>query len=644
MSSSGSPRWRPVLLGGRAGISSETLADGSLVMRSREALGAYPERLTDCLASGAARHPQRTLVGQRRADGTWRELSYAQMLEAARSIAAALGERGLSAERPLMILSGNDIEHLQLTLGALWAGVPVAPVSPAYSLVSQDFARLRHLIGLVTPGVVFAASARGFGRALETCVPEDCEIVIGSADEAGVSTATSTPATRLTRAFTPLASLLAHDGSGADALHARVRADSIAKFLFTSGSTKLPKAVPNTHRMLCSNQQMILQAFPVLGESPPVLVDWLPWNHTFGGNHNLGLVLYNGGTLYVDEGKPVAHLFNQTLENLRAIAPTIYFNVPKGWEDLAFALQADDALARHFFSRLKFMFFAGAGLSQDVWDRIDRVAEQHCGERVRMLTGIGMTESSPGALFTTGADIKSGDVGLPIPGCEAKLTPVDGKLELRLRGPNVMPGYWRAPHAQAEAFDDQGFYRTGDALVQIDPERLAAGLRFDGRLAEDFKLSSGTFVSVGPLRARIIAEGAPYIQDVVLAGLNRPYVAALVFVRGDLCARLAATPPGAPLAQILACDALRDFFRDVLVRLEAAATGTSTRVGALVLLEEPPSLDAAEITDKGSINQRAVLTRRAALVEDIFQERCAAALRPGAHAVHPKEAKLKEHS
>jgi feruloyl-CoA synthase len=380
--------------------------------------------------------------------------------------------------------------------------------------------------------------------------------------------------------------------------------------------------------MLCSNQEMIRSCMQFLADEPPVLCDWLPWNHTFGGNHNVGLTLYNGGTLYIDAGKPVAALFGQTLANLREIAPTVHFNVPKGWEDLALAFEADAALARTFFSRLRFMFFAAAGLSQDTWDRLDRMALQHCGERIPMLTGIGMTESSPGAMFTTSRETRSGHVGLPTPGCEVKLAPVDGKMELRLRGPNVMPGYWRAAQPNADTFDEEGFYRTGDALVAVDATRLEHGFLFNGRLAEDFKLSSGTFVSVGPLRARIIAAGAPYIQDVVLAGVNRDAVAALIFVRADLCADLAQVARDQPLAVALASPAVKAFFQDVTDRLAREATGSSSRIGVALLAAEAPSLDGGEITDKGSINQRAVLTRRAAQIESLYAGACADAIYP----------------
>jgi feruloyl-CoA synthase len=373
--------------------------------------------------------------------------------------------------------------------------------------------------------------------------------------------------------------------------------------------------VINTQRMLCSNQQMILQCFPCLGETPPVLVDWLPWNHTFGGNHNVGLTIWNGGTLYIDDGKPTPALIGQTLRNLREIAPTVYFNVPKGFEEIANALEHDAALRDTLFSRVQMFFFAGAGLSQPVWDQLDRLAEAACGERIRMLTGLGMTETAPFAICANGGDVRSGHIGLPAPGIELKLVPSGDKAELRYRGPNVTPGYWRQP--SAAHFDDEGFYASGDAVRLVDPADPQRGLAFDGRIAEDFKLATGTFVSVGPLRARAIAAGDPCVQDVVVTGLNRNEIGLLLFPRADRCRMLAGLPADAPLAEVLAAPPVRAFFQHWLDRLHDAGTGSATRVARALLLVEPPAIDRGEVTDKGSINQRAVLACRAALVEQL---------------------------
>lgn len=579
-------------------------------MKSGAAPGAYPKRLTDRLSSGAQTHPDRWLVARRGADGEWHGISYAQMLAHARAIGQSLLDRKLSAERPVAILSGNDLEHMMIALGAMWAGVPYAPISPAYSLVSSDYGKLRHTLDLLTPGLVFATEGDTFAAAIGATIPDDAEVVTATGS-CGRCNAT------------PLAELLNTVPTTVDAAHDAIDPDAIAKFLFTSGSTMLPKAVPTTHRMLCSNQQMLLDTFPEFSVEPPVLVDWLPWNHTFGGSHNVGIALYNGGTLYIDDGKPVAKKFDETLRNLREIAPTIYFNVPKGWEELTSALETDAQLRETFFSRVKVYFFAGAGLSQAAWDRLQNITERSCGERIRIMAGLGMTETSPACLFATGPVMGAGYVGTPAPGCEVKLAPVSGKLEARFHGPHVMPGYWRMGDTHAgDPFDDEGYYCSGDALKFVDPKRPELGLMFDGRIAEDFKLSSGTFVSVGPMRARVISAGAPYVQDVVVTGLNRDDVGLLVFPRLDDCRKLAQLPMSANAVEIVSTPAVRAFFSDLLDRLNRESTGSATAIARLRLLEVAPSLDLGEITDKGSINQRAVLTHRAALVEAMHDTRC----------------------
>jgi feruloyl-CoA synthase len=565
--------------------------------------------MTDRLRHWATQAPQRCLVARREGgSGAWRYVSYAQAWEAARSIAQALIDRGLSAERPVAILSENGIEHLLLGLGAMLAGVPFAPISPAYSTLSQDFGKLRHVLDALTPGLVFAGGAPTYARAIRAAVRAQLPLVLADGAVEG-------------RAHTPFADLLQTRATAAvDAADAQVGPDTIVKILFTSGSTKLPKGVINTHRMWCANQQMLLQCTPSLGEAAPVLVDWLPWNHTFGGNHNVGLTIYNGGTLYIDDGRPTPQGIAQTLANLREIAPTVYYNVPKGFEEIAAALETDDALRRSFFSRVKLLFFAGAGLSQPVWDRLDAQAQEQCGERIRMITGLGMTETSPFAICANGQEVRSGHVGLPAPGMTLKLVPVDGKFEVRYRGANVTPGYWRAAQQTREHFDEEGFYRSGDALKFVDPAQPQRGFAFDGRIAEDFKLSTGTFVSVGPLRARAIAEGDPYVQDVVVAGVNRDEVGLLVIPRADTVRALARLAAGAPLVEVLAAAAVRDVFQRWLDRLWAGGTGSSNRVTRVLLMDEPPSIDRGEITDKGSINQRAVLSHRAALVDALYDD------------------------
>jgi feruloyl-CoA synthase len=412
-----------------------------------------------------------------------------------------------------------------------------------------------------------------------------------------------------------------------DAAMAATGPDMIVKFLFTSGSTKLPKAVINTQRMWCANQQQMRQSMPVLTEEPPVLIDWLPWNHTFGGNHNFGLTLYNGGTLYIDEGKPTPALIGETLRNLREIAPTLYFNVPTGFEAIANAMKTDDALRRNFLSRVKMFFYAGAALAQPVWDSLYESEEREIGERIVMTSGLGMTESSPYGLFVTSPNVKAGDLGVPTPGLELKLVPTDGKVEIRYRGPNITPGYWRSPEATAEAFDNEGFFCTGDAVKWIDENDPHQGLRFDGRIAEDFKLATGTFVSVGPLRARIIGAGAPYIQDAVLTGLNLKEVGAMIFPTAAV-RTLSGLGPDASMDEVLASEPVLAHFQNVVDDLAILATGSANRIARLIVLATPPSIDLGEITDKGSINQRAVLKHREALVTALHNDTAPNILKP----------------
>ncbi|MEY8688266.1 MAG: feruloyl-CoA synthase [Leptothrix sp. (in: b-proteobacteria)] len=611
--------YRHADVGGCIDATLESRADGTQILRSTEALGWFPDRLTDALEQWAAEVPERTFAAKRvkvnGQTGDWRRISYGEMLVRVRAVGQALTARGLSAERPIVILSDNDLEYLTLALGAMWAGVPITPVSSAYSLISQDYGKLRHVVQTVTPGLVFAASA-AYGKAIEAVFDADVEVVL-------------TEGTLENRSVTPFDALLATEpNASGDAAHALVGPDTIAKFLFTSGSTKLPKAVVNTHRMICANQQMIRQCLSFLHEEPPVLVDWLPWNHTFGGNHNVGITLYNGGTLYIDDGKPTPKGMAETLRNLREIAPTIYFNVPKGFEEIARAMDSDLQLRKSLFSRVKAFMFAGAGLSQAVWDKLEAQAEAEVGERIRIITGLGMTETAPSCTFAVGTDVRSGWIGLPVPGVEVKLVPdtsdpLYGKTEIRFRGPNVMPAYWRAPEQTSDAFDEEGFYKTGDAVKFIDPTHPTRGLLFDGRTAEDFKLSTGTFVSVGPLRGKVILAGHPCVQDVVVTGLNRDEIGLLIFPRVDECRKLAAADgleaDELPVPELMHLPVVRAFFQDLADQLWRAGSGSANRPARLHVLAEAPSIDLGEVTDKGSINQRAVLMHRAPLVEALYE-------------------------
>ena len=596
-------------------------APGVRYVRAEADLTAYPPRITDRFAHWAQAEPNRPFLARRvrlaeGGTGDWQILSFGQAWAYARSIAQALIDRGLSVERPVVILSENSLEHALVSLGCVLAGVPFAPISPAYSLVSRDFEKLRHVLAVTTPGLVFASDDR-YASAITATVGPDVEVVMGDglavSDVAGASLRTTRPITSLAELFNTAAT------AAVDQAIAATGPDTILKFLFTSGSTKLPKAVINTQRMWCANQQQMLMSMPVLAESPPVLVDWLPWNHTFGGNHNFGMVLFHGGTLYIDDGKPTPALMPETLRNLREVSPTVYFNVPTGFEAIARAMQTDDLLRRSLLSRVRMFFYSGAALAQPIWDSLWDSQEREIGERIVMGTGLGMTESAPFAVFITNPEVRAGDIGVPAAGLELKLVDIDGKTEVRYRGPNITPGYWRAPEQTAESFDEEGFFRTGDAVVWINPDNPHLGLRFDGRIAEDFKLATGTFVSVGPLRARIIAAGAPHVQDAVITGLNLNEVGALIFPSPTVRA-LAGLAPDAPLAEVLAAAPVRTHFQTVLNTLAGSATGSASRVARLALLAEPPSLDLGEVTDKGSINQRAVLRHRAALVNALHED------------------------
>lgn len=549
--------------------------DGAILVRLAEPLGAYASRMTDRLEHWATQAPQRIFLAQRSGAG-WKTLSYAEARERAKRIASALLARGLSAERPLAVLSGNDLEHALLLFAAMYAGVPIAPVSPPYSLVSADFAQLRHVMRLVTPGLVYAADEKRFGRAVAAAVPRDTQVLYGP--DFGLLEKPSNEG-ELQRAY------------------AKVGPDTIVKFLFTSGSTGTPKAVINTQRTWCANQAMVLQVLAWMREEPPVMVDWAPWHHTAGGNKDLGLIVHNGGTLYIDEGKPLPGAIETTVRNLKEIAPNWYFNVPKGYEMLLPYLKDDVALRKNFFSRVKALWFAGAGVSQHVFDEYKRLSVEACGEQVPFLTGLGSTETSPHTLGRTWDTADASNMGVPTPGTEMKLVPIEGKYEARLKGPHITPGYWRQPELTYQAFDEEGYYRLGDSFVPADAKNFQKGLLFRGRISEDFKLATGTWVHVGALRAAFIQHFAPLVRDVVIAGDRRNEPAALVFPAGKIDA---------------------ESFRAKLRAFAARSTGSSNTIRRAIILDEPPSLDAGEMTDKGSINQRAVLQRRASLVDELY--------------------------
>jgi feruloyl-CoA synthase len=599
-------------------------ADGVVYLKSSQPLGEYPVRITDPLDRWAREAPNRTFLAERdvvsgfsripndvvsgfsRMDADWRRVTYSEALAQVRNIAQALLARKLSVNRPILILSGNGIDHGLLALAAMYVGIPYAPIAPAYSLQAQEFTALRQVFDRMQPGLVFAADGARFERALREVLPRDVELV----------TTTSAPAAI---PATPFESLVATSATTeVDDARERVGSDTIAKVLFTSGSTGRPKGVINTQRMFCSNQEMIRSVLAFLGDAPPVLCDWLPWNHTAGGNHNFGLVLYNGGTLYIDEGRPALAQFAATLRNLREVPCTAHFEVPRFYEMLMPHLRSDAVLRDTFFRDLKLIFYAAAGLGQRFWDALREVSLEACGEELLIMTGFGATETAPFA-FTTGPEgAFAGQVGFPSPGLDVKLAPVGAKLEARVRGPNITPGYWGDPELTAATFDEEGYYRLGDAMRFVDPNDPSRGLIFDGRLAEDFKLSTGTWVSVGPLRARILAAAGGLAQDVVITGHDREFAGALIFPNLAACRDFAGLPADTPAATVLAHPIVLLSFQDALAGLAQESTGSSTFVARALLLDQPPSLDAREITDKGSLNQQVVLQQRAGLVEELY--------------------------
>ncbi|HTZ21785.1 MAG TPA: feruloyl-CoA synthase [Opitutaceae bacterium] len=576
-------------------VSADRAPDGSWYVRPRLKLGSYPATLTERLDYWAGHEPDRTFLAERNGQGSWRRISYTQFRDAARNAAQWLIERKIARDRQIVILSGNDIEHAILAFAAMYCGIPYAPISPAYSTVSPDFNCLRQIMGRLSPAVVFAADGAEFERAIGAVAPADALLVVRE----------RAPGSRPAVLFGELQQAPAT--SRVDEIQAGTGPDTIAKVLFTSGSTGAPKGVITTQRMLCSNQEMLRTVFPFLGEEPPVICDWMPWHHTFGGSHNIGLVLHNGGTMYIDHGKPMPGSFDQSLRNLREVPQTVFFNVPKGFEVAVSALEADAGFREHFFARLRMAFFAAAGLPQHIWDGFDRLALQTTGMRIPILTGLGSTETAPFAMsITDPAAARSGMVGLPVPGVDLKLAPVNGKLEARVRGPNVTPGFWSEPGLTRAAMDEEGYYRMGDALSFVEEANPAAGFLFDGRLAEDFKLSTGTWVSVGPLRARFILHGAPWVKDLAIAGHDRDEVTALIFPDADHYGRLERN------------GGARDTFERLLREFAATSTGSSNRIARAIMVRGGPSMEAGEVTDKGSLNQAAVLKHRAKLVEQLY--------------------------
>lgn len=590
---------------------SEKRADGSLVLRARAALQSYNPNLGQIFRASAAAQPDRPFIAERVGED-WRTLTYADTRRQVDAIAAALIKRGLSPQRPIMILSGNAIDHALLMLAGYTAGVPVAPISVAYSLQSKDHTRLKHIFSVLTPGIVYVDDTAPFAGALNSLNLNGVEIVASSNGSGS-------------QGVTLFAELTANEpGTAVEEALSRTDAATIAKFLFTSGSTGLPKGVVNTHGMLGANQQQLVQIWPFLAEQPLVLVDWLPWNHTFGANHNFNLVIRHAGTLYIDGGKPTPALVAETLRNLREVSPTVYFNVPAGYAALLPHLEEDAILARTFFAKLRMIFYAGAALPQDLWTRLDALAVRTVGERIPMTSSWGTTETAPLATAAHFLIDRAGAVGVPVPGVEVKLVPSGSKLEVRVRGPNITPGYWKAPDLTAAAFDEEGFYKPGDAMRLIDPADHRQGMVFDGRISEDFKLTTGTWVHVGAVRTGALAAASPVIQDAIIAGENRAFIGMLVWLNIAGCQQLLQQQVGLQArltnAECASHPRIREHVRAGIARWNAEHTMSSAKITRVLLLPDQPSIDANEITDKGYINQRFALEHRRDAVDLLFVE------------------------
>lgn len=590
---------------GKTDIQMEVRDNGSIYLKSRVALKQHPVKITERLQYWAQQAPQRIFLGQRGKDGAWQTLTYLQAWEKVQAIAQYLIDFNVSPEKPIAILSGNSLEHGLLALAAMHVGIPYSPISPAYSLRSKGYTKLRYCLQLLSPGLIFVQNHQQFAAPLQA-VAQDIPILTVDYSQKGDIDFEEILKTKPTSAVA--------------AAFAEIKPHTIAKILFTSGSTGQPKGVINTHGNMTTNWQQITQTFPFMENGGLTLIDWLPWNHTFGGNHNFGLTLFNGGSLYIDDGNPTPTGISTTVQNLRSIAPTVYFNVPKGFEELIPYLESDDELRQFFFSQLKMFFYAGASMPQHVWDGLERLAYQTTGKRLLISTGLGMTEASPSAMFNTTFGSSAGKLGTPVPGLEVKLVPVEGKLEARFRGNNLTPGYWRNPEATTKAFDEEGYYKTGDALKMVDPKDPNQGVIFDGRITEDFKLDTGTWVNVGILRAKLIAAGDGLIQDAVITGHDRSYVGAIILPELNYCRKLAGLPATADLNEIAKAPAVRAALQHILNKMAEQNTGSSTYCKKAIVADFPLSIDKGEITDKGSINQRAILENRTAYIDMIYQK------------------------
>ncbi|TAK49481.1 MAG: feruloyl-CoA synthase [Xanthobacteraceae bacterium] len=598
-----------------AHVAIERRADGTVILRSPDELHPYGRCIGDWLVKWAAEKPDAPFLMER-SDGTtkspWRVVTYKEALQQVEALATWILDRNLGPGRPLVILNDNSINHALLGFAALHAGVPYSSISAAYSLVSRDFGKLKSIVALLEPGAIFVPRLAPFAAALSAIAPLHQATVIVGASEPGEA---------LPAGMVSLEDALAKtDRQAVAAAFARVTPDTIAKFLFTSGSTGAPKGVINTQRMLCASQMARTQVWPFLTRQAPVVLDWLPWSHTFGGNHNLNMILWNGGTLAIDAGKPAPGLFQTTLDNIKSIEANICFNVPRGYDMLVAALHKDQELRERFFGNLQIIFYAAAALPQNLWNDLIALSTATIGRQVPLVSSWGSTETAPLASDCYWQAEKSGVIGLPVPGVELKLVPANAKLEIRVRGPNVTPGYWKQAEMTRKAFDPEGFYTMGDAVKFLDPDQPDKGLVFDGRVAEDFKLMSGTWVSAGAVRVRAIEAMAPVAQDIVLTGHDREELGFLIFPNVAACRQIAQLPDSAALADIIAHPEVRATVQKGLRALKAQGGGSSTFATRAILMAEPPSIDAGEITDKGYTNQLAVRSRRTALIEAIGAE------------------------
>jgi feruloyl-CoA synthase len=584
--------------------------DGTIVLKSRIPLGPYETHIPASLAKWAEQAPERTWLAQRSGpERQWRNLSYAEAKRTADALTQALLDLKLEPGRPVAILSGNSIEHALMTQAAMQARLPAAPVSPAYSLMSQDHLKLKYLFELIRPAVVMVQDGPTFEKALRALDLEGVTVVHVARPCEGIKSVS----------FAEFAATLVTGDVAASI--ARITPQTVGKLLFTSGSTGMPKAVINTQEMMCANAAMMMQVRPRDPNGPlSTYLDWMPWNHTMGGNALFNPVLIDGGTLYIDDGRPMPGQFDETIRNLREISPTYYANVPAGYAALASAMEKDDVLCRSFFRNITVMAYGGARLPDDLYDRMQALAVRTTGERIVFYTGWGSTETAPTSTGTYWDTERVGLIGLPFPGVELKMVPCGAKYELRLRGVNVTPGYFGQPELTRSAFDDEGFYCIGDAGVFVDPDDPVQGIIFAGRVVEDFKLTTGTFVHVGSLRTDAIAAATPVVHDALVAGQDRPFIGLLAWPNLHACRQLIGDPDATfedavKHPEVIAC------FRRGLEAHNASVEGASSRrISRAMLMAEPPSIDGNELTDKGYINQRAGLERRAALVERLYAD------------------------